>query len=64
MSWRFLDDVANLAGAQGISALQTHGAHGAHFHYLINSAGGHHFDIHAGTDGALIDLNNLIEVLQ
>ena len=48
-------DVAHFSGSQGIQGAQSCGSHGTHLHHLINRAGGHHFNIHAGLDGALLD---------
>ena len=48
-------DVANFTGAQGIGGDQTVGAHGTHFHYLINRTGGHHLDVLARANSTLLD---------
>ena len=48
-------DITHLAGAQSILGHQALGAHVANLHYLIDCPGSHHFNIHTGPDGALLD---------
>ena len=48
-------DVAHFTGAQGVRGVQSAGNHGAHFHHLVDRAGGHHFDVHAGLHRSLLD---------
>ena len=48
-------DVAHFTGAQGVRGVQPAGNHGAHLHHLVDRAGGHHFDVHAGLHRSLLD---------